>query len=110
MINRANSVKQIAGKTLLMVAALGLFTISMAASAAAQSTNREQPTPLTTTVIDDEFHQDDPEYFYTFGVDAGVTIKFTLELKAKNYGGALYITLFDHNGRELAAFDKLVTK
>lgn len=110
MTNLFNQSMNVTKKFLLMVAAALLCALSMASTSLAQSTSFEQPTPLTSNSIQGEFHQNDPGYFFTFGVDAGVAVKFTLDLAAKNYGGALYITLFDRNGRELAEFDRLVMK
>ncbi|HUK90295.1 MAG TPA: hypothetical protein VLZ81_07830 [Blastocatellia bacterium] len=74
------------------------------------STDRDNPTPLPADGVQGEFHQDDPEYFYSFSVQPGTKLTFTLDLKAKNYGGALYVTLFDQNGRELGGLDKVVLK
>lgn len=78
-------------------------------AASGQSTDRDNPTPLTTDGLAGDFHQDDPEYFYSFVAGPG-ELTFTLDLRARGYGGAIYFTLYDAEGRELAAFDKLVTK
>ncbi len=74
-----------------------------------RSTSRNNPAPLLSDKLTDEFHQDDPEYFYTFVAERG-TLILNLDLKAKNYGGALYVTLFDTQGRNLADFHKVVSK
>src|SRR5438270_905930 len=89
---------------LAMVALLLASVTSMA-----QSTDRDTPTPLMANEIADDFHQSDPEMFYQFVAGPGA-VTFTLDLKARNYGGAFYVTLFDQQGRELAAFDGVVLK
>ena len=40
--------------------------IATAIVSLAQSTNRDNPTPLRSNVLTGEFYQNDPEYFYSF--------------------------------------------
>lgn len=81
--------------------------VPSASDATGPSTERDHPTPLTAAGLNGDFHQDDPAYFYSFNAGPGEVV-FTLDLKARGYGGALWFTLFDEDGRELGAFDKLV--
>src|SRR5437868_2540721 len=53
-----------------------LLASAMAMTALAQSTDRDNPTPLTANEIADEFHQNDPELFYQFVAGPG-TVNFT---------------------------------
>src|SRR5215470_3677624 len=109
MKSRSNTLINAILKHTLMALAICLLMIAGGGASLAQSKDREHPTPLKTNEINGEFHQDDPEYFYSFFAQPG-DLTFTLDLKAKNYGGALYVTLFNPNGREIGAFDKVVMK
>src|SRR5262245_62115743 len=91
--------KPFARLMLIMTALIATSIVSLAIS-----TNRNNPTPLQSNVLTGEFHQNDPEYFYSFVAGAG-ELTFTLDMQAKNYGGALYVTLYDKFGREMGAID-----
>jgi len=87
-----------------------LLVIVSAGTSAAQSTDRDNPTPLNSDEIKTDFHQDDPEYFYSFTAGKGEVI-FTLDVKgAMPSGGIPYFHLFTANGREFDSFDKFAAR
>lgn len=89
----------------MAVAAL-LLLASAAGSSAAQSTDRDRPTPLKSYELAADFSQDDPEYFYTFTAGPGEVI-FTLDVKGASPGGGVpYFHLFSADGRQLDSFDQ----
>ena len=91
-------------KTGMVVAALLLLVAP--ASSTAQSTSRDNPTPLKSDELKADFSQDDPEYFYTFNAGPGEVI-FTLDVKGAAPGGGIpYFHLFNTDGRQLDSFDK----
>ena len=86
--------------------ALLIFTFAFTAVTQAQSTDRDNPTPLKSDELKADFSQDDPEYFYSFIAGPGEVV-FTLDVKgAAPSGGVPYIHLFNMDGRELDSFDK----
>jgi hypothetical protein len=83
-----------------------LLLIAASGSSAAQSTNRDNPTPLKTDELTADFSQNDPEYFYSFIAGPGEVV-FTLDVKGAPPGGGVpYFHLFNTDGRQLDAFDK----
>ena len=83
-----------------------LILFAAAGLSAAQSTDRDRPTPLKSDELRANFSQDDPEYFYSFIAGPGVVI-FTLDVKGAQPGGGIpYFHLFSGNGREIDSFDK----
>lgn len=88
----------------MAVAAL-LFFIAAAGSSAAQSTDRDNPTPLKSDELKADFSQDDSEHFYSFTAGPGEVV-FTLDVKgAAPSGGVPYFHLFNTDGRQLDSFD-----
>ncbi|HET9530544.1 MAG TPA: hypothetical protein VFQ92_09345 [Blastocatellia bacterium] len=89
-----------------MAIAAVLLLIAASGSSAAQSTDRDNPTPLKTDELKADFSQDDPEYFYSFIAGPGEVV-FTLDVKGAPPGGGVpYFHLFNTEGRQLDAFDK----
>jgi hypothetical protein len=89
-----------------MAVTAALLLIAAAGSSAAQSTDRDNPTPLKTDELKADFSQDDPDYFYSFTAGPGEVV-FTLDVKGGPPGGGVpYFHLFNPDGRELDAFDK----
>jgi hypothetical protein len=89
-----------------MAAATVLFLIAAAGPSTAQSTDRDNPTPLKSDELKADFSQDDPEYFYSFIAGPGEVV-FTLDVKGAPPGGGVpYFHLFNTEGRELDSFDK----
>lgn len=87
-----------------------LLVIVSAGTSAAQSTDRDNPTPLKSDEIKADFSQDDPEYFYSFTAGPGEVI-FTLDVKGGGSGGGIpYFNLFNIAGKELGAFDKFASR
>lgn len=92
-------------QTGMAVAAVLLLTAA-AGSSAAQSTDRDKPTPLKSDEVKADFSQDDPEYFYSFTAGPGEVV-FTLDVRGAAPGGGVpYFHLFNTEGRELDSFDK----
>ena len=92
-------------QTGMAVAAVLLLTAA-AGSSAAQSTDRDNPTPLRSDEVKADFSQDNPEYFYSFAAGPGEVV-FTLDVKgAPPGGGSTYFRLFTTDGRELDAFER----
>lgn len=88
------------------MAVAGLLLLIAAGSAVAQSTDRNNPTPLRSNELNVDFSQDDPEYFYSFIAGPGEVI-FTLDVKGAPPGGGIpYFHLFNTAGRQLDSFDK----
>ncbi len=93
-----------------IAAVAALMLITAAGISNAQSTNRDNPTPLKSNELNTDFSQDDPEYFYSFMAEKGDVI-FTLDVKgATPSGGIPYFHLFSTNGRELGSFDKFAAR
>lgn len=89
----------------MAVAAL-LLLVAAAGSTSAQSTDRNNPTPLRSDELKADFSQDDPEYFYSFTAGPGEVI-FTLDVKGAAPGGGIpYFHLFNTDGRQLDSFDQ----
>lgn len=89
-----------------MVVAALLLLIAAPDSSTAQSTSRDNPTPLKSDELTADFSQDDPEYFYTFTAGPGEVI-FTLDVKGAPPGGGVpYFHLFNTEGRQLDSFDQ----
>ena len=89
-----------------MAAAALLLLIATAGPSTAQSTDRDNPTPLKLDELKADFSQDDPEYFYSFTAGPGEVV-FTLDVKGAAPGGGIpYFHLFNTEGRELDSFDK----
>jgi hypothetical protein len=83
-----------------------LLLIAAARPSAAQSTDRDNPTPLKSNELITEFSQDNPEYFYSFLAGPGEVV-FTLDVKGAAPGGGVpYFHIFNTEGRELDSFDK----
>jgi hypothetical protein len=70
-------------KSLLLAASL-LVLIAATGSAFAQSTDRDHPTPFTSTEINGELNAKEIEYFYSFTAGAG---EVTLTVDVKSSGG-----------------------
>ncbi|HVF27971.1 MAG TPA: hypothetical protein VM943_07015 [Pyrinomonadaceae bacterium] len=89
-----------------MAVAAVVLLMAAAGSSAAQSTNRDNPTPLKSDELKVDFSQDDPEYFYSFTAGPGEVV-FTLDVKgAAPSGGVPYFHLFNTDGRQLDSFDQ----
>ena len=85
-----------------------LMLIALAGAATAQSTDRDQPTPLKVDELRADFSQDDPEYFYSFTAGPGEVI-FTLDVKGTGGGGGVpYVYLYNTDGRQLDSFNQIV--
>ena len=83
-----------------------LLLMTTAGPSAAQSTDRDHPTPLKVNELRADFSQDDPEYFYSFTAGPGEVI-FTLDVKGAAPGGGVpYFHLFNTDGRQLDSFDQ----
>lgn len=103
--HQSNAVRPSLRQVNMAVAAL-LLLIAAAGSSAAQSTDRDRPTPLKSDELNADFSQDDPEYFYTFTAGPGEAV-FTLDVKGAAPGGGVpYFHLFNTEGRQLDSFDK----
>jgi hypothetical protein len=70
-------------KSLLLVTSL-LVLITAAGSALAQSTDRDHPTPFTSTEINGELKAEEIEYFYSFTAGPG---EFTITVDVKSSDG-----------------------
>src|SRR6187402_3416886 len=83
------------------IAVAAVLLLSAAARpSAAQSTDRENPTPLKSNELITEFSQDNPEYFYSFIAGPGEVV-FTLDVKGAAPGGGVpYFHIFNTEGRE----------
>lgn len=91
----------------MAVAAL-LLLIVATGSVAAQSTDRDAPTPLTTSDLKADFSDTDPEYFYSFTAGPGEVV-FTLDVRGTGGGGGVpYIFLFNKDGKEIDSFNQIV--
>lgn len=85
-----------------------LLLIAAAGSNAAQSTDRDAPTPLNLDELKDDFSDADPEYFYSFTAGPGEVI-FTLDVKGTSgYGGTPYFFLYNTDGKQLDSFNQIV--
>lgn len=70
-------------KSLLLAASL-LVLIAATGSAFAQSTDRDRPTPFTSTEINGELKAEEVEYFYSFTAGPG---EFTITVDVKSSDG-----------------------
>ncbi len=103
-----------AGQLLLRQLGIVIFAVLLVivsvGTSTAQSTDRDNPTPLNSDEIKTDFHQDDPEYFYSFTAGKGEVI-FTLDVKgAMPSGGIPYFQLFTTNGRQFDSFDQIAAR
>ncbi len=71
-------------------------------SATAQSTDRDNPTPLLSNEIKDEGVGKATEYYYSFTAGPGEII-ITVDLKAKAYSTAVRFELLDADSNQLLA-------
>ena len=82
----------------LRLAFFVLIAVTMAGSAAAQSTDRDHPTPLQSAELRGELDGGDTQFFYSFVAGPGeLTITFDVTASASNAGAT--IDLFDRNSR-----------
>jgi hypothetical protein len=96
-------------QVIIAVAALLIF-IAASGSSAAQSKERNHPTPLKSNELSADFSQNDSEYFYSFTAGPGEVI-FTLDVKGSYpSGGIPYFHLFNTAGRELGSFEQIAAR
>ena len=106
--HQLNATRRLLPQVSIMVAALLLLVAPN--SSAAQSTDRDNPTPLKSDELKADFSQDDPEQFYSFTAGPGEVI-FTLDVKGAYPGGGIpYFHLFSTDGRQLDSFDKFAAR
>jgi hypothetical protein len=67
-------------KSLFLIASL-LVLLAAAGSVFAQSTNRDHPTPFTSTEIKGDLKGDEIEYFYSFTAGPG-EVTITVDVKS----------------------------
>ena len=85
----------------LLIAAV-LFCASISPAFAQRSEDRDKPTPLTSTEINDNLDGSGDQYFYKFSAGPGkVTVTFEVKASGTNAGATL--DLFDNKSRPLLA-------
>ena len=85
----------------LVIAAV-LFCASISPAFGQRSEDRDKPTPLTSTEINDNLDGSGDEYFYKFSAGPGkVTVTFEVKASGTNAGATL--DLFDNKSRSLLA-------
>ncbi len=84
----------------LLTLAVCIATAATAITARAQSTNRDNPTPLVTNVIKGAGTGAKIEYYYSFGAGPGQVV-LTIDLKAKAGATQEDVELFDATGNKI---------
>lgn len=79
-----------------------LILVASFGSASAQSTDRDNPTPLASNEIKDEGVGKAVEYYYSFTAGPG-EISITVDLTAKAYSTAVRFELLDADSNQLLA-------
>ena len=81
---------------LLVLSFLLLFAVALSGSAAAQSQDRDHPTPVTSNDIEGELDASGNEYFYSFFAGPG-ELTITVDLKSSTGQALLNFELLDKN-------------
>lgn len=84
----------------LVIAVFFIFASASPAFGQERSTDRDNPTPLTSKVITDELDGSDTAYFYKFTAGPG-KLTVTIEVKAAGTNAGAMLDLFDANSRPL---------
>lgn len=79
-----------------------LLLVSATGYSAAQSTDRNHPTPLKSTALDGRLDGSDTEYFYSFTAGPG-EFKVTFDVKASATNAGAELELLDKNARQLVS-------
>lgn len=82
--------------TFLRLAFFLLITVALSGSAAAQSTDRDHPTPLRSAEITGDLDGSGSEYFYSFIAGPG-ELTITVDVKSSTGQGLLNFELLDKN-------------